>query len=171
MKKLFLFILLISFNNSCSLIDDSPCGVYENFELYRLGQALFDTAGGKFHTFLRDTNRIFQYADLIENICPDEAVNSSFRVALEDEKTNGITASGRVTWLLIYKDEFLMGKSGSDLKGTGKTSLKHDFGMDPAWCIPTVEFSFPTKGSYQQDSLFLNDNVVSAEIMVNYRKL
>ena len=48
--------------------------------------------------------------------------------------------------------------------------LKQAFDTDEAWFVPKIEVFFPTKGSYAADTAFLQNNVISIELMAKYRK-
>ena len=63
-----------------------------------------------------------------------------------------------------------MNRIGADFKGNGEAGLKQAFDMDPGWFTQTLEVYFPTKGSYNADTAFLKENVISVEMMTKYRK-
>jgi len=164
---LLLFSLLFS---ACDLLDDSPCGLKQTFDIYLLGSSIVDTTTGQYYSYMDGNNRVFQYSELLENVCSQEHVGIEARVALLDENTTGINARCGGSWLFLFSSEFAMSKSGTDLKGNGSIGLKQQFGEDAAWIIPKLEIFFPTKGNYQADVKFLTDNVVSVELMAKYRK-
>lgn len=157
----------------CGLFDDenSPCGAKKTYDLYLLGSSIVDTTKGVYYSYMENTNRVFQWSQIVENVCPEEHVSSDCRVALLDETTTGINARGRVSWLFLFEDNITMTKNGSDLKGTGSTGLKQAFDTDPGWFIPILEIYFPTKGSYAADTAFLKQNVISVEMMSKYREV
>ena len=162
----FILITLLG----CDLFDDSPCGPNQTFDLYLLGSSIVDTTTGLYYSYMDGGNRVFQYSQLVENICTDEHVKLDARVALLDETTTGISARGRASWLFLFEEAFPMTKAGSDIKGKGQAGLKQAFDKDAAWCVPTLEVYFPTKGSYSADTAFLKMNVISVELMADYRK-
>lgn len=173
MKNLILtlFLALVITMMACDLVDDSPCGEHMTFDLYLLGSNIVDSTTGYYNSYMDGTNRVFQWSELVEHVCPDEHVNSTYRVALLDETTTGIQARGTVNWLFFFEDVFPLTKNGSDLKGNGSTGLKQAFDTEPGWFVPAVEVYFPTKGSYGADTSFLKANVISVEIMSKYRVL
>lgn len=173
MKKL-MFSLLVGLAvmiTACDELDDSPCGPHQTFDLYLLGSSIVDTTTGLYYSYMDGTNRVFQWSKLVEEVCPEEHVNTTYRVALLDETTTGIEARGRVSWFFFFEDNATMTKSGSDIKGNTNTGLKQAFGEDPGWFVPTIEVFFPTKGSYGADTSFLKHNVISVEMMSKYRIL
>jgi hypothetical protein len=162
------FILVILLG--CDLFDDSPCGPKENYDLYLLGSSIVDSTTGVYYSYMDNNDRVFQWSQLVENVCPDEHVKVNYRVALLDETTTGINARGHVSWLFLFEENIAMTKNGSDLKGKGEAGLKQAFDKDPAWFVPVLEVYFPTKGSYGADTAFLKTNVISVEAMASYRK-
>ncbi len=173
MKNLFytIFITMSVMILACDILDDSPCGLNQTFDLYLLGSSIVDTTTGVYYSYMDGTNRVFQWSPLVEEVCPDEHVKSDFRVALLDETITGISARATVSWLFFFEDMFTMTKNGSDIKGGGETGLKQAFDTDPGWFVPSLEVFFPTKGSYSADTAFLKTNVISVEIMSKYRHL
>jgi hypothetical protein len=155
---------------SCDLFDDSPCGPNQTFDLYLLGSSIVDSTTGVYYSYMDGSNRVFQWSQLVENVCAQEHAKMECRVALLDETTSGISAKARASWLFLFETTIPMTKSGSDIKGNGEVGLKQSFGEDPAWFVPTLEVYFPTKGSYGADTAFLKQNVISVEMMAKYRK-
>lgn len=167
----FLLASLFAFT-SCDLFDDSPCGSRETYDLYLLGSSIVDSTTGVYYSYMDGNgNRVFQWSNIVENVCPQEHVNMEARVALLDETTTGLSARAGASWLFLFEESFNLSKSGSDLKGKGEAGLKQAFGEDPGWFVPQVEVYFPTKGSYSADTAFLKQNVISVEMMAKYRKL
>lgn len=163
-----IFLTIIA---GCDLFDDSPCGVRDTYDLYLLGSSIVDTTTGVYYSYMEGTNRVFQWSNLVEEVCPQEHVKIEARVALLDETTQGINARARASWLFLFETNIPMTKNGSDIKGNGEAGLKQAFGEDPGWFVPAVEVFFPTKGSYYADTAFLKNNVISVELMAKYRKL
>ncbi|MBK7523671.1 MAG: hypothetical protein IPL63_14980 [Saprospiraceae bacterium] len=156
---------------ACDLFDDSPCGPKKVFDLYLLGSSIVDTTTGFYYSYMNGSDRVFQWSQLVENVCPEEHVKVDCRVALLDETTTGINARGSVSWLFLFEENIPMTKNGSDLKGKGEAGLKQAFDTEPGWCVPTLEIYFPSKGSYAADTAFLKQNVISVELTANYREL
>jgi hypothetical protein len=129
-----------------------------------------DSTTGVYYSYSDGNNRVFQWSNLVENVCSQEHVKFESRVALLDETTTGIQARTYVSWLFLFEENVAMTKNGSDLKGKGEAGLKQAFGEDEAWFAPAVEVYFPTKGSYGADTAFLKQNVISVEMMAKYRK-
>ena len=174
MKNISIIILFASISlcfNGCDLFDDSPCGPKKTYDLYLLGSSIVDTSTGVYYSYLDGQNRVFQFSNIVENVCPEEHVKFSFRTALLDESTSGIFARGRVSWQFLFEKEVLGTKSGSDVKGNGDAGLKQAFGEEPGWFVPALEVYFETKGSYSADTAFFKKNVISVEMMANYREL
>jgi hypothetical protein len=172
MKKLLYYLVIpCLIFNSCKKedVDDSPCGEAKTKNIYVLGTSLFDTTGGIFNTYMDGTNRVFQWSDIVEQVCTDEHVNTTFRVALLDETTTGINARGIVNWQFFYENIAPMTKTGSDLKGSVQTGLKSAFSGLEGWYVPGVEVYFPTLGNYSADSAFMIEKVISVEVISNYR--
>lgn len=155
---------------SCDLFDDSPCGPKQTFDLYLLGSSIVDTTGGTYYSYMDGTNRVFQWSQIVEEVCTDEHVKLDARVALLDETTTGVSARAKGDWLFLFEENIPMNKTGSDIKGSGSFGLKQAFDKDAAWFVPAVEVFFPTKGSYSADTAFLKQNVISVEMMAKYRK-
>jgi len=155
---------------SCDLVDESPCGPKNTFDLYLLGSSIVDTTTGLYYSYLSGTERVFQWSQIVEGVCTEEHVNTEFRVALLDETTTGVLARGRVSWQFFFENEFPLTQSGSDIKGSGETGLKQAFDSMEGWYVPAVEIYFPTKGSYGADTAFLKQNVISVEMMSKYRE-
>ncbi len=162
--------ILIATIASCDLFDDSPCGVKETYDLYLLGSSIVDSTTDVYYSYMDGSDRVFQWSQIVENVCSEEHVKIETRVALLDETTAGINARARADWLFFFEEKIPMTKNGSDLKGKGEAGLKQAFGKDPAWFVPVLEVYFPTKGSYGADSAFLKANVISVEMMAKYRK-
>ncbi|MEK7253456.1 MAG: hypothetical protein AAB316_01820 [Bacteroidota bacterium] len=172
MKATYLLVgaIFLSSLSSCDLFDDSPCGVRETYDLYLLGSSIVDSTTGVYYSYMDGSDRVFQWSNLVENVCAQEHVKLEARVALLDETTTGVTARARASWLFLFEEQVAMTKSGSDIKGKGEAGLKQAFGEDPGWFVPSLEVVFPTKGSYSADTAFLKQNVISVEMMAKYRK-
>lgn len=137
---LLVFGMLVSFAFlGCDLFDDSPCGPKQTYDLYLLGSSIVDSTTGAYYSYMDGTDRVFQWSNIVENVCSQEHVKMEARVALLDETTTGINARGRADWLFLFESPFSMSKSGSDLKGSGQAGLKQAFDKDPAWFIPVLE--------------------------------
>ncbi len=169
-RSLLPVVVFASFFWGCDLFDDSPCGPKETYDLYLLGTSIADSTSGVFSSYTQGGTRVFQWSQIVENVCAQEHVKMECRVALLDESTTGISARGRADWSFLFEKNITMTKSGSDIKGNGEIGLKQVFGEDPAWFIPVLEVYFPTKGSYNADKAFLLNNVISVEMMAKYRK-
>jgi hypothetical protein len=154
----------------CDLFDDSPCGPNQTYDLYLLGSSIVDSTSDVYYSYMEGTDRVFQWSNLVENVCSQEHAKIDCRVALLDETTTGISARGRASWLFLFEENISMTKNGSDIKGKGEAGLKQAFDKDPAWFVPTLEVYFPTKGSYGADTAFLKQNVISVEMTAKYRK-
>ncbi len=163
------FALSVAFS-SCDLFDDSPCGPKETFDMYLLGSSIVDSTNGFYYSYMDGGDRVFQWSQLVENVCPDEHAKIDARVALLDETTTGVNARARASWQFLFEENITMTKTGSDIKGKGEAGLKQAFDKDAAWFVPTLEVFFPTKGSYGADTAFLKQNVISVEMMAKFRK-
>lgn len=165
-----LAILTIMWGTGCDLIDDSPCGARETADMYYLGSQLVDTTTGDYHTYMDGNNRVFQWSQLIENVCTEEHIKADARVALLDETSTGIQARARLSWQFLFEKNIVLSLTHGDLKGNGEAGLKQAFGMDPGWFVQAVEVFFPTMGSYSADTAFLKMHVISVEMMTKYRR-
>lgn len=154
----------------CDLFDDSPCGPNQTYDLYLLGSSIVDSTTGVYYSYMDGSNRVFQWSNIVENVCSQEHVKMEARVALLDETTTGISARANASWLFLFEENVTMTKNGSDIKGKGEAGLKQAFGEDAAWFVPSLEVFFPTQGSYGADTAFLKQNVISVEMMAKYRK-
>ncbi len=171
MKNLLFALAFIALCASCDLFDDSPCGPNQTYDLYLLGSSIVDSTKGEYYSYMDGSgNRVFQWSELVEHVCPEEHVKIEARVALLDETTTGISARAGASWLFLFEEIFSLNKNGSDLKANGEAGLKQAFDKDEAWLVPQVEVFFPTKGSYGADTAFLKQNVISVELMAKYRK-
>ena len=172
MKTSLLLVAAVSFTAlaGCDLFDDSPCGPHQTYDLYLLGSSIVDSTTGVYYSYMDGGNRVFQWSELVDNVCSQEHAKMDCRVALLDETTSGISARGRASWLFLFEENIPMTKNGSDIKGNGSIGLKQAFDEDPAWFVPTLEVFFPTKGSYGADTAFLKQSVISVEMMAKYRK-
>lgn len=172
MKSSLLLVAAVSFTAlaGCDLFDDSPCGPHQTFDLYLLGSSIVDSTSGVYYSYMDGSNRVFQWSQLVEEVCTDEHAKMECRVALLDETTTGVSARARASWLFLFEEQIPMTKNGSDIKGNGSVGLKQAFDKDAAWFVPTLEVFFPTKGSYGADTAFLKQNVISVEMMAKYRK-
>lgn len=89
--KTLQFGLILSFLFSslsgCDLLDDSPCGPKQSFDLYLLGSSTVDNTGDILNTYMEGTNRVLQWSKLVEHVCSDEHVKADFKVALLDDET------------------------------------------------------------------------------------
>ena len=120
---------------------------------------------------MEGNNRVFQWGDIVEQVCTDEHVKSEFRAALLDAKLSpDIMARGRVSWEFLYENNFPLKLKDSDLIGKGETGLKNAFPDLNGWFVPTIEVLFPSKGSYSADSAYLKKHLISIEIMSKYRE-
>ncbi len=160
----------LTFLSSCDLFDDSPCGAKQTYDLYLLGSSIVDSTTGVYNSYMDNAGkRVFQWSELVENVCSQEHVKIEARVALLDETTTGISARAGASWQFLFEEIFNLNKNGSDLKNNGEVGLKQAFDKDAAWFVPQLEVFFPTKGSYAADTAFLKQNVISVELMAKYR--
>ncbi|MFZ1703546.1 MAG: hypothetical protein WAT79_04320 [Saprospiraceae bacterium] len=167
----FLFPVALCFLllTGCELFDDSPCGLRKSLDIYLLGSSIVDTTFGYYYSYMDGNNRVFQYSEIVENVCASEHVKTEFRVALLDETTVGINARGNVSWLFLFEERVAMVKNGTDIEGNVEAGLKQAFGEEPGWYVPALEVYFPTKGNYHLDTAFLKEMVISVEVTSKYR--
>jgi hypothetical protein len=170
MRKIFLpALLLVNLFTACIKDDeDEKCGPSNKFDLYRLGTSIVDTTGGVFNSYMEGTNRVFQWSDLVENVCPHEHVKANLRVALLNA-ASAVSARGRVDWNFFFEQKITMTRTGDNFTGNGEAGLSQAFGENKAWFVPVVEVFFPTKGSYSADTAFLKQQVISVEIGATYK--
>ncbi|MDQ3140707.1 MAG: hypothetical protein M3Q56_00505 [Bacteroidota bacterium] len=173
-------ILLVFFLPSCDLLDDSPCGPKTTADLYLLGSNMLDKA--YLHTYTEGNNRVFQWSELVEEVCTDEHIKSEFRLALLDEnsaKDLNIKARASISYQFLYEKNIELVQNGNDLKGSLEVGLKHAFSDLNGWFVHSLEVYFPTKGSLIEDEKFLFPRepvdsslvgkLISIEIKTNHR--
>src|SRR5688500_9532550 len=113
MKKIYLLIVpVFCFILACDLVDDSPCGENRTFDLYLLGSSIVDTTTGVYYSYMEGTNRVFQWSQIVEEVCPEEHVKTEARVALLDETVIDVLARARVSWFFFYETNITMTKNG-----------------------------------------------------------
>lgn len=168
--KLLTCLTIAFIISGCDLFDDSPCGPKETLDIYLLGSSIVDSTTNVYYSYTEGNNRVFQWSQLVENVCAVEHVKFNARVALLNENTTGVSARSRVSWLFLFEEQIELKKTGSDIKGSGEAGLKQAFDPEPGWFTGAVEVYFPTKGSYKLDTAFLKKNIISVELMANYRK-
>jgi hypothetical protein len=173
-------LIIIFLFSSCDLFDDSPCGSKKSVDLYLLGSSQLNK---KFlNTYLNGNNRVFEWSELIENVCTDEHVKTEFRLAMLDENSANmfnLKARGKVSYQFLYEKEIDLISSKNDLVGNLETGLKGAFPDLSGWFIHSIYVSFPTKGSLEADEKFLfpkdlegvlNGPIISVEITSKYRE-
>ncbi len=174
-KFLILFLLCIALLIiSCDLVDDSPCGPKQTYDLYLIdSDRLMPVPIDILNTYVENGFRVFQWGQVVENVCTDEHLKASFRVAMQDDstaKTKNIIARGRISWQFLYEKNIPLVISESDLKGNGEVGLKSAFPDLKGWFVPYLEVIFPVQGTLDMDKEFLKKNVIAVEIIVNYRE-
>ena len=117
---------------------------------------------------MEGSNRVFQWSDVVENVCPHEHIKAKFRVGLLNA-ASPVTARGRIDWNFLFEQNIVMTRIGEDFKGNGEAGLSQAFGENKAWFIPVVEVFFPTKGSYSADTAFLKQQIIGIEMEVDYK--
>lgn len=122
--------------------------------------------------YMDGNNRVYNWGELVENVCPDEHVKVSCTVRFYNgAPTDIIKARGRIGWQIFFERKFDvsdLSQNPIELKGNGEAGLKQAFGEDPASFVPVLEVFFPTKGSLQADDDFLFQNVLAIEIVAEY---
>lgn len=122
--------------------------------------------------YMDGNNRVYNWGELVENVCPDQHVKVSCTVRFYNgAATNVIKARGRIDWQFLFERNFDVNDlqlNGTELKGNGEAGLKQAFGENPASFVPVLEIFFPTKGSLQADDDFLFQNVLAIEIVAEY---
>ena len=112
--KLWAYLAMICLITSCDLFDDSPCGPKETLDIYLLGSSIVDSTTNVYYSYTEGNNRIFQWSELVENVCAVEHVKFDARVALLDETTTGISARSRLSWLFFFEEQVEFNKTSSD---------------------------------------------------------
>jgi len=169
---LILTILFASLSG-CDILDDSPCGPRQSYDLYLLGSSTVVETGDILNTYMEGTNRVLQWSELVEQVCSDEHVKVDYKVALLDEETavkEKISARGKVSWQFLFEREVALKADKFDLKGNLEVGLKQAFPDLEGWMVPTLEVIFPTKGSYSADTAFIKQHLISVEIIAKYRE-
>jgi hypothetical protein len=160
-------ILILSLFTACSK-EDEKCGASQNFVYAKYLNGIVDDPGGVFNTYMEGNNRVFQWSDIVENVCPHEHVKANYTVGMLNA-ASPITARARVDWNFLFEQNITMTRVGADFKGNGEAGLKQAFGENKAWFVPVLEVFFPTKGSYSADTAFLKQQVIGIEMNVDYK--
>lgn len=153
-------ILILLGLNSCSfienLLDDSPCGPKSTADIYLLGQG--QTSDKYLNTYMDGNNRVFQWSELVENVCTEEHIKSEFRIAMLTESSFtklNIKARGKVSYQFLYEKNIELQPIGLEIKAKLETGIKNAFPDLNGWFIHSVEVYFPTRGSLEADKNFL----------------
>ncbi|MCC6817103.1 MAG: hypothetical protein IT267_11880 [Saprospiraceae bacterium] len=159
---LLVSILILLGLNSCKLIDDllddSPCGPKSTADIYLLGQG--QTSDKYLNTYMDGNNRVFQWSELVENVCTEEHIISEFRIAMFDPSSItrlNIKARGKVSYQFLYEKNIELQPIGLEFKAKLETGIKNAFVAPDlnGWFVHSVEVYFPTKGSLEADKNFL----------------
>ena len=170
-RDLFVLIaaLLLSTLLSCNKESNPNCGPNKTFKMYLLSDSVVDTSTGFYYSYREGNNRVFQWSEVVSDVCPEEHVKVEFRVALKIAfNANSLSTRARVSYGILSERQFSMSLDGLDSKGNGEVGLKQAYGTDPAEFIPVLEVFFPTKGSYTADKAFLQQEVIAVEIIAKY---
>lgn len=173
--KVFILGLLFTLFSGCELLDDSPCGVKDTYDLYLLGNNVFDASNGKLNTYMEGSNRVYQWSEIVEHVCTEEHVDSEFKVSFLDDKTaseNNIFARGVVSWQFLFSNKVNLTANEEALTGSLNVGLKNAFPDLSGWFIPAVEIYFLSKGSEAADLAFITSNskIISVSMTSKYRQ-
>ncbi len=148
--------ILFSSISGCDLIDDSPCGPHKTEDLYLLGSSMLDKA--YLNSYLEGNSRVFQWSELVEQVCSDEHVKSNFRIAMNTDqsaKKLNLKARATISWQFLFERKIELVESNEEFKGSIEAGLKQAFPDLNGWFVHTIEVYFPTKGSLAEDEKFL----------------
>ncbi len=160
--------ILFSFLSGCTKDDEATlCGPQKVFILALPVNKLTDSSDGGFHTYLEGNNRVFQWSELIENVCSDEHVKVNCEVSLYNINAP-ILARARISWSLLFERNINLTKTENKLRGGDEAGLKQAFGDNPGYFVPALEIFFPSRGSYSADTIFLKDEVMSIYLEARY---
>ncbi len=162
---LFIALFLLTLMQGCNKETNPKCGPNKKYDLYLFEYGAYAPSA---YTYMDGNNRVYQWGDLVEHVCPDEHVKVSYRVRLHFSLNSRITARGRISWSLLFERQFSMSPDGLDLKGNGEAGLKQAFGENEASFIPILEVLFPTRGNRTDDDQYLKENVQAVEIIAEY---
>ncbi len=154
--KPYVFLALFVFISSCDLLDESPCGPKTLKEFYLIGSSIVQK--DQFNSYMEGNNRVFQWSQLVENVCTDEHVQTTFRIAVTDATDvpkYQLKARARVSYQFLYENSTNLNLVDADFKGELNTGLKGAFPDLHGWFTHTVEIYFPSKGSYDADFNYL----------------
>jgi hypothetical protein len=172
-KDLFLAVLLLFtlfLNCSKDKQDSKLCGVKttDNKFWLRTGNSLFQNFQRMPTTYMEGSNRVFQWSDAVNGVCPHEHVKVECDVELNNA-ASPVGARGRVDWLAFFERKITMNRSGNYFRGSEDIGLKQAFGEDTASFYAIVEIFFPTKGDYSRDSAFVLEHVAKVSYKADYR--
>jgi hypothetical protein len=161
-------VILFSLLIACTKDDKATlCGPQKVFILALPVNKLTDSSGGGFHTYMEGNNRVFQWSELIENVCSDEHVRVSCEVSLHNINAP-IIARARISWSLLFERKINLTKTENKIRGGDEAGLKQAYGDAPGSFVPTLEIPFPSRGSYSADTTFLTDEVMSIYLEARY---
>lgn len=155
--------ILFYFLSGCDVLDDSPCGPKNTYDLYLTQSSPENMFAMNFHTYTKGSNRVLQWSQLVEHVCTEEHVNTEFGVDLfrsETAKEQNITARGIVFWQLFWEENVDLEPFTTNYKGKLEVGLKQAFSGKERSFIPISEIIFPTRGSYFADSVFIKQHIV-----------
>lgn len=77
MKKVLFFAIATLFLTiliSCNKESNPICGANNEFDMYLLGSSIVDSSTGFYYSYRDGNNRVFQWSELVKDVCSDEHV-------------------------------------------------------------------------------------------------
>ncbi|HMG15630.1 MAG TPA: hypothetical protein VK590_09295 [Saprospiraceae bacterium] len=165
MKKLLFyslfFLTIISFSacNIEDVIDDSPCGLSTGQSI-DVTPPYFFTSYGSFHHYTEGGSEVYQWSDIVKEVCTKEEVKTHFVIALKHpEKANLFTARGKVNYLVIFQNQIPLVYNTNSFSGDAKTGIGNGGSALQGSFIHEVELIFKSTGSFATDTTFIKENI------------
>ncbi len=160
--------LLLAATQSCNKEKNPLCGSNKRYVLLLSKDDMVAFS----NDYMDGNNRVYNWGELVENVCADEHVKVKCTVRFYNgAPVNIIKARGRIGWQILFERKFDVQDLSDDnleLKGNGEAGLKQAFGEDPASFVPVLEVFFPTRGNLNDDNDFLFQHVLAIEIVAEY---
>lgn len=173
-RKVLIAITAISIS-SCNLISNIDCGSKnEPYELVMAPFSFITTSTpepGRIQTYVENDQRVFRIHLFAEDLCTAEHTPVKYQVDLTGIHSLPLDIVGRTSWNFLYEEESVMSENAipphTPVVAQQEVGLYQAFGEDPAWIICDLSLSFPTSGSWSQDSTYFTGHVSQMLIQVN----
>ncbi|MCH8905294.1 MAG: hypothetical protein IIA45_15455 [Bacteroidetes bacterium] len=126
-------------------------------------------------TQLLGSTRVFIFSFHTDSACSHQEISVDFAATIKVDPTPAIEVKSHmevgptviVTLAMEAEDEVLLGNQKYAI--TSKVELSETIEGDENYFTSNIRISFPTLGSFAQDSIFFLDNVTQALISPTYR--